>query len=120
MSKPIAFLCCLFCAVVVFFTLRFNYFSIYQLLPIVLFYISQVTVFRDINSWSIRICYALAIICLLIFPLFTQLGWYFDINKMASKSSTSGLLFVFLPIYAILPGILPCVIAWVIKSKNNH
>jgi len=119
MKKLIVILACLFCTVVAFLVLGLNYFALYQLLPIILFYFFQVKVFSDIEGIWMKICYILAILILLIFPLLAQVSWYYDINGLASKSSTSGLLFVFLPIYASLPGLLICVIAFAIKSNRK-
>ena len=118
MNRSIALALCVICSIVPFIAIGINYFALYQLLPIVVFYLFQRSVFRYMNSTQIKVCYIFAILILLIFPMAAQLAWYFDINKLASKSSTSGLLFVFLPIYATLPGLLPCVIASYIKSKR--
>lgn len=119
MKNITALILCLLCAVVAFLILGFNYFALYQLLPIAVFYIFQVKVFSKIKrSDKVSfICYILSILILLVFPLTAQVMWYFDINNLASKSSTSGLLFVWLPIYAILPGILTCLVAWIINRK---
>jgi len=119
MKNITAFILCLLCAVVAFLILGFNYFALYQLLPIAVFYIFQVKVFSKIkrSDKASFICYILSILILLVFPLTAQVMWYFDINNLASKSSTSGLLFVWLPIYAILPGILTCSVAWIINRK---
>lgn len=119
MKNTPAFLLCLLCVVAVFLILGFNYFSLYQLLPIAVFYTFQVKVFSKIkrSDKASFICYILSILILLVFPLTAQVMWYFDINNLASKSSTSGLLFVWLPVYAILPGILTCSAAWIIKRK---
>jgi len=119
MRNPIALLLCLFCSAVVFLILGLNYFSLYQLLPIVVFYVFQLAVFSKAKGTALQICYILAILILLIFPMLAQLSWHFDINRLASKSSTSGLLFVWLPIYALIPGIIPCLVALVIKSKSR-
>lgn len=119
MKNRTAFLLGLFCSAVAFLTLGFNYFALYQLLPIVVFYLFQVKLFKGVSSTSLKICYLLAIIILLAFPLLVQLSWYFDLFSFKSKSSTSGLIFVWLPLYALLPGLLPCVIASWIKSKNK-
>lgn len=120
MKNITALILCLSCAVVAFLVLGFNYFALYQLLPIAVFYIFQITVFKKIkrSDKAAFICYILAILILLLFPLIAQIMWYFDINSLASKSSTSGLLFVWLPIYAVLPGIVICFLAWIISRKS--
>lgn len=119
MKNSIALALCLTCAIAAFLILGFNYFALYQLLPITVFYIFQMTVFSKINRSDkvSLIFYILSILILLIFPLAAQLMWYFDINNLASKSSTSGLLFVWLPIYALIPGLITCLAAW-ITSRN--
>ena len=121
MKNTFAFLLCLFCAAVAFLILGFNYFALYQLLPIVVFYIFQIKVFAKIKriTTAFFVCYILSILILLTFPLTAQIMWHFDISCLASKSSTSGLLFVWLPIYAILPGIIPCVVAWAMNGKRK-
>lgn len=118
MNKYLALAFCIICSIVPFIAIGINYFALYQLLPIVVFYLFQRSVFKHVTSTQIKVCYVLAILTLLIFPIAAQLAWYFDVNKLASKSSTSGLLFVFLPIYATLPGLIPCLIASHIKSKG--
>lgn len=120
MKNITALILCLACAVVAFLVLGFNYFALYQLLPIAIFYVFQLTVFKKINrsDKAAFICYILAGLILLVFPLTAQLMWYFDINNLASKSSTSGLLFVWLPIYAVLPGIIICSLAWIMNRKS--
>lgn len=120
MNKIIPFVCCLSCAAVAFLVLGINYFAAYQLLPIIVFYLFQRSVFKTIPTAAIKLCYISAILILLAFPLLAQLSWYFDINGSASSSSTSGLLFVFLPIYATLPGLLPCAIAAYLKQKQKE
>lgn len=121
MNNISAFLLCLVCAFFSFLILGFNYFALYQLLPIVIFYIFQLKVFNKIKrSETIPfIFYILSLLLLLLFPLAMQTMWYFDINNLASKSSTSGLLFVWLPIYAVIPGIITCLITWIIKRKSE-
>ena len=119
MKNTTAFLLCLLCAIAVFLILGLNYFALYQLLPIAVFYTFQVKVFSKIkrSDKASFLCYILSVLILLVFPLTAQVMWYFDINNLASKSSTSGLLFVWLPVYAILPGILTCSMAWIINRK---
>lgn len=118
MNNLTALVFCFICSIIVFLVVGFNYFALYQLLPIAVFYLFQVTVFKKINGTFQTTCYVLSILMLLIFPLLAQISWYFDINRLASKSSTSGLLFVWLPIYALTAGILPCFVAWMIKPKK--
>lgn len=120
MNKLTAFIVCLLCSAIIFLTLGINIFSVYQLLPILTFYFFQVKVFNKGRGLLLKVCYILTILILLVFPLLAQVSWYFDINRMATKSSTSGLLFVYLPIYAILPGVLPGIVASIFKSKNQH
>lgn len=121
MKNITALILCLACAIVAFLVLGFNYFALYQLLPIAVFYVFQLTVLKKINrsDTAAFICYILAVLILLVFPLIAQIMWYFDINNLASKSSTSGLLFVWLPIYAVLPGIIICSLAWIISRKSR-
>jgi len=118
MNNLTAFLFCVFCSAVAFFVLGINYFALYQLLPIFIFYIFHITVFNKIKGTLLVVCYVLSVLLLLIFPLSAQISWYYDIDHLASKSSTSGLLFVWLPIYAVIPGIIPCLVAWIFKPKK--
>ena len=117
MRNPVALLLCLSCAAVAFLVLGPNYFALYQLLPIAVFYVFQLTVFSKVRGTASLVCHVLAVLILLIFPLLAQLSWHFDLNGLATKSSTSGLLFVWLPIYALLPGMVACLAALVIKFK---
>ena len=120
MNKIIPLICCLSCAAVAFLVLGINYFAAFQLLPIIVFYLFQRSIFKNISNVAIRLCYIFAILILLAFPLMAQLSWHFDINGSATRSSTSGLLFVFLPIYATLPGLLPCTIAAYLKQRQKR
>lgn len=120
MKNNTALLLCVLCAVFAFLILGVNYFALYQLLPILVFYGFQVKVFNQFTSPASNVCYALAVLILLLFPLLAQISWYFDWNDLASKSSTSGLLFVWLPMYALLPGIVPCLVAWILKAKAEQ
>ena len=122
MKNITALILCLSCAVVAFLVLGFNYFALYQLLPIAVFYIFQLKVFNKIKCSDMAsfICYILAILILLVFLIIAQIMWYFDINNLASKSSTSGLLFVWLPIYAVLPGIVICSLTWMISRRSRE
>ncbi|MET4083157.1 hypothetical protein ABIB40_003126 [Pedobacter sp. UYP30] len=106
---------CMVCSALVFVLLGINFFSVYQLVPILTFYIFQRTTFHDIHGLYLKLCHLLSIIAFLVYPLSMQIGWYFDINKMASASSTSGLLFVYLPIYSTILGLIPSLAAIVIK-----
>lgn len=121
MKNTTALILCLLCAIVAFVVLGFNYFALYQLLPIFVFYLFQVKVFSKIkrSHTAAFVCYLLSIAILLVFPLIAQIMWHFDINELASKSSTSGLLFVWLPIYAVLPGIFPCIAAWLMMRNRK-
>ncbi len=121
MNNTTAFFICLLCAVVAFLILGFNYFALYQLVPTVVFYLFQLKVFNKSkpSQTALFTCYILSILILLVFPLTAQIMWHFDINNLASKSSTSGLLFVWLPIYAVIPGTVICSVAWIINRKSK-
>lgn len=113
---------CLSCSLVAFLVVGFNYFALYQLLPIAVFYVFQLTVFNKIKRSDKLsfICYILSILILLLIPLTAQIMWYFDINNLASKSSTSGLLFVWLPIYAVVPGMLISFLALIFRKNSRN
>ena len=117
MNNSIAFVLCIFCSVIIFSIMGLNYFALYQLLPIILFYIFQITVFNKVQVFFVKVCYVLSMVIMLLFPLSAIISWYFDVNQIASRSSTSGLLFVWLPIYSVLPGIFVCLIGWILISK---
>lgn len=110
---------CLLCAILVFVLLGLNFFAAYQLLPILIFIIFRRKVFQTIKGQYVRLCYALSVLAFLLFPLVMQIGWYFDINEMSSGSSTSGLLFLYLPIYSIFLGLIPALLAIFIKRKQT-
>lgn len=111
-------LICLICSILVFILLGINFFSLYQLIPILIFYIFTRTTFKHINGFYIKVCYSLSVIAFLLYPLAMQIGWYFDINEMASGSSTSALLFVYLPIYSTVLGIVPSCAAIFLNRKK--
>ena len=49
--------------------------------------------------------------------LTTHLVWYFDWGEMATESSTSGLIFLFLPIYAAIAGGLAFGITYLFSDR---
>ncbi len=51
--------------------------------------------------------------------LFYHFSWMYDIGETATGSSTSGLIFIFIPIYAIGIGIVLALIGFV-TSKFNY
>jgi hypothetical protein len=111
---------CLACAIAAFLILGFNYFALYQLLPVVIFYIFYLKTFPKVKrSQTVSfVLYMLSKALLLLMPLTAQLMWYLDIGRLPSKSSTSAPLFLRLPIYAAVPEVTTCWIASITNRKS--
>ena len=54
---------------------------------------------------------------LLIVPV--HIAWLFDIGGFASGSSTSGITFLFLPFFALVPAVIGCIVAMGIDQFKN-
>ena len=92
-------------------------FLIVNLLPAMLFFGFHLYIFNKIQTVFSRVCYIVASLSLVIYPMIMYTMWHFDIAEIATKSSTSGLLFVTVPISSILFGIIPVAIA-LLKRKS--
>jgi hypothetical protein len=92
-------------------------FLILNLLPAMLFFGFHLYIFNKIHTNFLRGCYIVASLSLVIYPMVMYTMWYFDIAEIATRSSTSGLLFVTVPISSILCGIIPLSIG-LLKRKS--
>ena len=54
-----------------------------------------------------------------VLSLFVHWAWLFDWREMATGGSTSGLIFLFLPLYSLIPGALGYAIGRVIDLQRN-
>ncbi|SFN12953.1 MULTISPECIES: hypothetical protein [Chryseobacterium] len=118
MKKLIVPLICLLAAVLNLLLLKFSFITWFVLAPIVLFFIFHTLIINAMHSLAIRICYGLAFMILLIFPLLLPIIFYFNIGGIA-EDGQSALAFVFLPIYACMLGVLPCLVALILKKRNR-
>lgn len=82
-------------------------FLIFNLIPVILFFGFHIYIFNKMQTFFLRGCYIAASLSLVIYPMIMYTMWYFDISEIATRSSTSGLLFVTVPISAIFCGIIP-------------
>ena len=119
MKITIPYLLCLVCSVMVFVILGINLFAVYQLLPIAIFLIFHKKVFLASKGRYLQFCYWLTILGFLLYPLTMQLAWRLDLFHIATGSSTSGLLFVYLPIYAVSIGLVPALIGEILKKRQR-
>lgn len=82
-------------------------FLILNLLPAMLFLGFHIYIYDKIHTVFLRGCYVVALLSLVVYPMIMYTMWYFDIAEIATRSSTSGLLFVTVPISSLLCGIIP-------------
>jgi hypothetical protein len=54
-----------------------------------------------------------------VLSLFVHWAWLFDWREMATGGSTSALIFLFLPLYSLIPGALGYAIGRVIDLQRN-
>ncbi len=92
-------------------------FLILNLFPQMLFFCFHIYIFNKMQTFFLKGCYIAASFSLVIYPIVMYTMWYFDIAEIATRSSTSGLLFVTVPISAIGFGIIPLSIG-LLKRKS--
>jgi hypothetical protein len=100
----------------------FNYILIWNLLPAVAFYFITKKYF---NNWKVlkissKICLILLVLFLIIFPTISAVMWIFDVEEAKSGSSTAGLIFIFIPIYAFLFSLIPFIILISMGIRHNN
>lgn len=66
----------------------------------------------QVNSKPVIIGFAAYTILSLCMLLFGHLAWYFDWQETKTGSSTSGLIFIFLPVYAVILGSTGFLFGW--------
>lgn len=119
MKINIPYLLCLICTIMAFVILGINLFAVYQLLPIAIFLIFHKKVFLASKGRYLTFCHQLTILAFLLYPLTMQLAWRLDLYHIATESSTSGLLFVYLPIYAVSLGLISALIGAILKKHQR-
>ncbi|WP_223606183.1 hypothetical protein [Chryseobacterium sp. OSA05B] len=118
MKKLIVPLICLLAVVLELLLVRFNFEAWFVLAPIVLFFIFHTLIINAMHGLAIKICYGLAFMIMLIFPLSLPVIFYFNIGG-AAEDGQSALAFVFYHIYACMLGVLPCLVALIFKKRNK-
>ena len=100
------------CALLVFATEGFHPFAVWNCVPILVAYLFAVMILEKARGlWrnvDPRIKGSLIgfVVAAVGVTLFTHIAWVTDLGRVASASSTSGLLFLFLPIYSVILGIV--------------
>ena len=99
-------------AIIVSTAVGFNLFLIWNLLPVVAFYFITKNYFNNWYALKIfsKICLIFLLIFLLIFPTLISIMWIFDIGETKTGSSTAGLIFIFIPIWAFVFSLIPYII----------
>jgi hypothetical protein len=73
-----------------------------------------------LNSRPVIIGFAFYTIISLGLLLFGHLAWYFDWQGTKTGSSTSGLIFIFLPLYAVILGGIGYLFGWLAGTAINR
>ena len=106
-------------AVIISMAVGFNLFLIWNLLPVVAFYFITNQYFKSWNKLLIlpKICLIFLGLFLIIFPTLVSIMWIFDIEGTSSSSSTSGLIFLFIPLWAFVFSLIPFIILNLLGNK---
>lgn len=95
-----------------------NIFSLWVLLPLIVIYALTIVVGRSGKKPHVA-----AVIGFLIpvIPLLwiVHIQWYFDINGVATGSSTSALIFAVLPVYCFILGAIGYALGYAVGLKLN-
>lgn len=95
-----------------------NIFSLWVLLPLIVIYALTIVVGRSGKKPHVA-----AVIGFLIpvIPLLwiVHIQWYFDINGVATSSSTSALIFAVLPVYCFILGAIGYALGYAVGLKLN-
>lgn len=99
-----------------------NYFTVWNLLPILAFYFLLKNGLPFWKNTKIKITLILTGVALLLFPVAVHVMWLFDMGKTKTGSSTAGLIFIFIPSFAFLVAILPALVqlvyVFILKNKE--
>jgi hypothetical protein len=97
-----------------------NFFTVWNLLPILVYYF---LLKKGLPFWKniiIKITLFLTGITLLLFPVIIHLMWAFDFGETKTGSSTSALVFIFIPVWALLFAFLPITVQLIYISKLKN
>ena len=97
-----------------------NIFTIWNLIPILIYYFLFKNWIKYRNKTLVKFSLILNGIFLIIFPLVVNVMRAFDIQWFKTWSSTSAIIFIFIPLYAILFSIIPAITQVVFISKLKH
>lgn len=91
--------------------IAFNPFALWNASPLLISYYLVSKGIR-INSKPVLIGFVFYTIASLGLLLFGHFAWYFDWQGTKTGSSTSGLIFIFLPVYAVILGGVGYLFGW--------
>lgn len=92
----------------------FDSFTLLNCVPIILSYLAiRYIPWRRKSLKRIMLVFGFSIFSTGL-TIFVYLAWTFDFFAMATGSSTSGLIFLFLPAYSIVFGLFGALIGWVV------
>jgi hypothetical protein len=94
--------------------------ALWNLVPVILYY-PALRYFRrrGIRGAAVKVSLAVFSLCLLGIPTAAHLAWAADFQATRTGSSTSALIFVFIPLYAIVLSIVPFLVALFFTRRNK-
>ncbi len=81
----------------------FNVFTIWNMLPLIISLAIYKLGHKQGTKTNIYGAYGFLIGCMLLTG-YIHLAWFFDWEGTKTASSTAGLIFIFIPIYSLIPG----------------
>jgi hypothetical protein len=88
----------------------FNFFTVWNCLPVVLGYVALLGGIQMRGPHSVAVITG-AMVATLFSAIF-HLAWLFDWGRTATGSSTSALAFIFVPIWAFILAAVMAIVAW--------
>ncbi len=88
-----------------------NPFAIWNSSPLMISFISFRSAIKNHSKSELGGCMGFTLVSMAL-TLFFHGAWYFDWGETKTGSSTSGLIFIFIPIYALIVGGIGYVIGW--------
>jgi len=117
MTKKIMF-CFLLLIGASFFMLQnvtFNFLLFWSWLPLVLSFLVWIYATNRQSRQKMYGAYGF-LLCSIVFSYFYHFAWYFDWNGTRSSGSTTSLVFVFAPIYAVILGVVGYFVGYILAS----
>lgn len=97
-----------------------NPFALWNLLPVAVGYSLVEDAYTKSSTDRSRLWPAAGynLICT-SFVIFIHMAWFFDWDRFATGSSTSGLVFLFLPVYAFAGGMAGLLVGYIFRRRYS-